>query len=147
MEKWAEVMKIQTSTTGNKGFTLIELLIVLLIIGVITSIATLSINTVRPTPTQVLYAQFQNQLELAQKTAQLKNIHLQLILKPKISTVIQLDPITQQWYKNNEIPALQWQNITVQSSKPEISILPNGFTTPATLSFTLGSESYLLDIK
>ena len=57
MAKWAAVMRIPTSATGSKGFTLIELLIVLLIIGVIASIAMLSINTTRPSATQILYSQ------------------------------------------------------------------------------------------
>jgi len=145
MAKWAVVMRIPISTTGSRGFSVIELLVVLLIIGVIASIATLSINTARPSTTQILYSQLQNQLELAQKIAQLKNIHLRLIVETSQSTVEQLNPITQQWFESTEIPSLQYQDILVQSSVGQIIISPSGYTTPAILSVTLGNESYQLN--
>jgi type II secretion system protein H len=140
-------MKIPTSIAGNKGFTLIELLIVLLIIGVVITFATLSINTARPSATQTLFKQLQNQLQQSQQLAQLKNINLRLVIKGNQSELEQLNPATQQWIKNTEIPTLKWQDIEVQSDESVINIFPNGYTTSTSLSVTLGNESYQLNTK
>lgn len=140
-------MKIPTSIAGNKGFTLIELLIVLLIIGVVITFATLSINTARPSATQTLFKQLQNQLQQSQQLAQLKNINLRLVIKGNQSELEQLNPATQQWIKNTEIPTLKWQDIEVQSDESVINIFPNGHTTSTSLSVTLGNESYQLNTK
>jgi type II secretion system protein H len=140
-------MKIPTSIAGNKGFTLIELLIVLLIIGVVITFATLSINTARPSATQTLFKQLQNQLQQSQQLAQLKNINLRLVIKGNQSELEQLNPATQQWIKNTEIPTLKWQDIEVQSDESVINIFPNGYTTSTSLSVTLGNESYQLKTK
>ena len=140
-------MKIPTSIIGSKGFTLIELLIVLLIIGILTSFTALSINTARPSESQILFKNLQNQLIQSQKIAQLKNAKLRLIIKGNESKVEQLDPVTQQWTNTSAIQALQWHDIKVDSSELVIYISPNGQTTPASLRISDGNESYQLEIK
>jgi len=140
-------MRIPTSIIGSRGFTLIELLIVLLIIGVITSVATLSINTARLPDGQILYSQLQNQLHLAKQTAQLKNVNLRLTLKENQSFAEQLDPSTQQWHKNNEISPLDWNNTIVTTSTSQIFVFPNGHTIPGSYSISIDGEPYTLNIK
>jgi len=137
-------MKILTSTTGSKGFTLIELLIVLLIIGITASFATLGLNNLRPSEAQTLVKQLQNQIHRSQRSAQLKNINLRLIIKGNKSLVEQLNPTTLQWLENSEIQALKWQDIVVDSSESVINVSPNGYTTPSTLDISTGGESYQL---
>jgi len=137
-------MKILTSTTGSRGFTLIELLIVLLIIGITASFATLGFNNLRPSEAQTLVKQLQNQLHQSQQSAQLKNLNLRLVIKNNQSTIEQLNPLTQEWLETSEIQALKWQEIVVDSSQSVINIFPNGYTTPSVLEITTGSESYQL---
>ena len=140
-------MKIPTSITGSKGFTLIELLIVLLIIGVLASFTTLSINTVRPSESQVLFNNLQNQLSQSQKIAQLKNVNLRLNINNKRSMIEQLEPETQMWINLPETQPLQWQNIDLAPSESIIYISPNGQTTSFSLKISDVNESYLLEVK
>jgi prepilin-type N-terminal cleavage/methylation domain-containing protein len=56
-----------------QGFTLIELLIVLVIIGIITSISLATINFSRPSPTQILEAQVKNLIIKSTKFAKRYN--------------------------------------------------------------------------
>ena len=140
-------MKTLTSTTGIKGFTLIELLIVLLIIGVLASFTTLSINTVRPSESQVLFNNLQNQLSQSQKIAQLKNVNLRLNINNKRSMIEQLEPETQMWINLPKTQPLQWQNIALAPSESIIYISPNGQTTSFSLKISDGNESYLLEVK
>ena len=137
-------MKILTSTTGSNGFTLIELLIVLLIIGITASFATLGLNNLRPSEAQTLVKQLQNQLHQSQQSAQLKNINLRLIIKGNKSLVEQLNPTTLQWLENSEIQALKWQDIVVDSSESVINISPNSHTSPFLFEIIDGNESYQL---
>ena len=141
MVELVEMMKIQTSITGSKGFTLVELLIVLLIVGVITSVAMLSINAARPSQAQLLFNQLKNQVISSQKTAQLKNVQLRLIITNDQSKVERLNPQTQQWIPSN-IPSLRWKNITLTSEDSEIFILPNGFVTSSVISLNQGEINY-----
>jgi type II secretion system protein H len=140
-------MKILTSVVGNKGFTLIELLIVLLIIGIVTSIATLSVNTARPSEVQTLYKQLQKQLHQSQKTAQLKNINLRLIIKDNQSKIERRNPSTQQWLETSQINTIKWQDIEVNPSELLLYIFPNGYTTPFSLTISHDNESYKLIAK
>jgi prepilin-type N-terminal cleavage/methylation domain-containing protein len=140
-------MRILTSAIGNKSFTLIELLIVLLIIGIASSFATLSINTARPSETQKLFKQLQNQLSQSKQISQLKNINLRLIIKGNQSEIEQLNPLTQKWLKTSDIQALKWKNIVIESSEPVINISPNGYITPTTFKISLGNESYQIKTK
>jgi len=137
-------MKILTSTTGSRGFTLIELLIVLLIIGITASFATLGLNNLRPSEAQALVKQFQDQLHQSQQSAQLKNINLRLVIKDNQSTIEQLNPITLQWLENSEIKVIKWKDIVVNSIESVINVSPNGYTTPSILEISADSESYQL---
>ena len=140
-------MKIPTSAIGTKGFTLIELLIVLLIIGIVSSVATLSVNAARPSQAQTLYKQLQNQLHQSQKIAQFKNINLRLMIEDHQSKIEQLNPTTQQWLGTPENGVVKWQGIEVDSSEPLIYISPNGHTTPFILSVRKDNESFNLIAK
>ena len=141
MAELVEMMKIQMSITGSKGFTLVELLIVLLIIGVITSVATLSINTARPSQAQLLFNQLKNQVMMSQKIAQLKNAQLRITITESQSKVDRLNPQTQQWESSN-IPSINYMNILVTSDESEILILPNGYITPSDISFDQNNTNY-----
>ncbi len=141
MVELVEMMKIQTSITGSKGFTLVELLIVLLIVGVITSVAMLSINAARPSQAQLLFNQLKNQVVMSQKTAQLKNVQLRLIFVDNQSNVEKLNPQSQQWESSN-IASVEWKNITISSDELEISILPNGYITPSVISLEQDNTHY-----
>jgi len=136
-----EMMKIPTSTTGSKGFTLVELLIVLLIIGVITTVATLSINAARPSQAQLLFNQLKNQATLSQQTAQLKNINLRIVISENQSKVERLNPKTHAW-TISKIPIVKWENIAISSDEPKILISPNGYTTPSFISFIQDGNQY-----
>ena len=103
-----------TSTIGIKGFTLLELLIVVLIIGVLTSVVSLSINAARPSESQILYKSLESQVKLSQKISQLKNLKLRLIINENRSKVEQFDPSTHQWLNASEIQKVQWVVVSCQ---------------------------------
>ncbi len=135
------VMKIPISATKNKGFTLVELLIVLLVIGIITTVAMLSINAARPSPMQLLLAQFKNQVQLSKHTAQLKNLDIRILITSNQSSVERLNPKTQKWEVSN-IPALTWKEVSVSTDQVTITISPNGYITPAFINMSHKGESH-----
>jgi len=141
MVELAGMMKTQISTIGSKGFTLIELLIVLLIIGVITSVATLSINAARPSQAQLLFNQLKNQVISSSKNSQLRNIKLRLVIADNQSKVERFNPQTQQWEASNISP-LKWKDIEVTSKESKILILPNGYITPSVISLDKNNADY-----
>jgi prepilin-type N-terminal cleavage/methylation domain-containing protein len=140
-------MKMPTSTIGIKGFTLLELLIVVLIIGVLTSVVSLSINAARPSESQILYKSLESQVKLSQKISQLKNLKLRLIINENRSKVEQFDPSTHQWLNASEIQKVQWKDIILEPNEIVIDISPNGQITPVTIKVIDTSKSYLLEIK
>jgi len=145
-----------TSTTGNsKGFTLIELLIVLLIVGIMVSIATISIKAARPSTTQMLFNQMKSQFHSVVDFSQLRNIDLRIDIDTvekdnKIHyqvTIQQLNPNDGKWYKNKAIApkVIKWENNIVSMSVETVFIAPNGFITPAIVEFKLDDETYQFD--
>jgi prepilin-type N-terminal cleavage/methylation domain-containing protein len=143
MARLAERMKIQTSAIKNKGFTLVELLVVLLIIGVIASIATLSINTARPSQVQLLFSQLKNQVLSSKKTAQLKNIKLRLIITDNQSTVEHHNPQNGQWVShNNTVPKSKLKGAIITSEKSKILFFPNGYVTSSVISLSQAGVTY-----
>lgn len=144
-----------TSTTGNnKGFTLVEMLVVLLIIGVMVSIATISIKAARPSNTQTLFNNIKNQFRLAIDFSQLRNTHLRIGINSiekdgdsHQTKIQQLAPSNGKWRDNISIMpnTLKWQNDSVSMNVDTVFILPNGFITPAIVKFKFDDESYQFD--
>lgn len=141
--KLAVKMKIQMSAIKNKGFTLVELLIVLLIIGVIASVATLSINAARPSQAQLLFSQLKNQALSLKKTAQLKNIKFRLIITDSQSTVERRNPQNEQWESHDSTPLkFKAKNVVITSEKSKILFFPNGYVTSSIISLTQAGVTY-----
>ena len=101
----------------------------------------------RPSESQALFKNLQNQLSQSQKIAQLMNVKLRLIIKNNQSRIEQLDPETQMWLTLPKVQTLQWQNIELAPSESIIYISPNGQTTNASLRISNENESYQLEVK
>lgn len=145
-----------TSPTGNsKGFTLIELLIVLLIVGIMVSMAAISVKTARPSATQTLFNQMKNQFHLVVDFSQLRNVDLRIDIDSVEKDndiyhqikIQQLNPNDGKWYKSKDITpkGLKWKNNAVFMSVETIFVTPSGFVTPAIVKFELDGETYQID--
>lgn len=146
------------STTGtSRGFTLIELLIVLLIVGIMTSLAAISLKTARPSTTKVLFNQMQNQFRSAINFSQFRNVDLRIkfIEKKKEedshyqTEIRQFTPEDGKWIENKNIAekVLTWENNTVSMEAENIMITPDGFITPTIVTFKFDDESYQFDTE
>ncbi|MBA5249358.1 MAG: prepilin-type N-terminal cleavage/methylation domain-containing protein [Gammaproteobacteria bacterium] len=146
------------STTGtSRGFTLIELLIVLLIVGIMTSLAAISLKVARPSTTKILFNQMKNQFRSAINFSQFRNVDLRIKFIEKKedkasyyqTEIRQLTPKDGKWIENKSIAekALTWKNNTVSMDVENIMIAPDGTITPATISFKLDDESYQFETK
>ena len=119
-----------TSTAGNKGFTLVELLVVLLIIGVMTSLVSLSLKAAQPSAAETLLNQLKTQFMWAKQYAQLMNQPTRIQLKGTQSTVQRWQTQRLDWVDLDKAPQLTFADLSIQSELRTIEIRPNGFITP-----------------
>lgn len=119
-----------TSTAGSKGFTLVELLVVLLIIGVMTSLVSLSLKAAQPSAAEKLLNQLKTQFIWAQQYAQLMNQPTRIELKGTQSTVQRWQTQRLDWVNLNDAPQITFDGLSIQSELRSIEIRPNGFITP-----------------
>ncbi|NYT28108.1 MAG: prepilin-type N-terminal cleavage/methylation domain-containing protein [Candidatus Thiodubiliella endoseptemdiera] len=142
-----------TLTTGNnKGFTLIELLIVLLIVGIMVSVAAISIKKATPSDTQKLFNQMKIQFHLMADFSQLKNVDLRINIDTigkdgniyYHTKIQQLNPDNGKWEENKTLfpKRLKWKNNAVSMSVETVFFMPNGFITPALVKFESEDEAY-----
>jgi prepilin-type N-terminal cleavage/methylation domain-containing protein len=117
----------------QKGFTLIEILVVVLIIGTLISLATISLNTLSQSPSQKAFNQLSKQISQSKKLAKIKNVIVALIIntKKKQSTVFYFNSEEQKWLINKEIKVIKLDKTIVEIDVEKIEIKPNGFITQA----------------
>jgi len=142
-------LKILTSPTGSKGFSLIEIVVALLIIALVSSILSLSINAGRSTTVESYYAQLNAQIRQASELSQLKNIEIHLKLSENQFQTLYFDKQTKEWIPTAQIDSVDLNGINLTTDVDLIKIHPNGFITPAELilranddtkTFNVGSE-------
>jgi prepilin-type N-terminal cleavage/methylation domain-containing protein len=135
-------------TLKNKGFTLIEVLVVLAIIGVLMGIVSLSINSIKPSKSQV----FVNKLENAVlKTKQFsinynKDSKIFFNQEKNLVEFYWLDGEEDVWKKNPNITEISFKNLYVLNDISNIIILPNGFTNNTTISVAANKKQPLIDL-
>jgi prepilin-type N-terminal cleavage/methylation domain-containing protein len=135
-------------TLKNKGFTLIEVLVVLAIIGVLMGIVSLSINSIKPSKSQV----FVNKLENAVlKTKQFsinynKDSKIFFNQEKNLVEFYWLDGEEDVWKKNPDITEISFKNLYVLNDINNIIILPNGFTNNTTISVAANKKQPLIDL-
>jgi prepilin-type N-terminal cleavage/methylation domain-containing protein len=119
-----------------KGFTLIEILVVVLIIGTLVSLATISLNTLSQSPSQKIFNQLSKQISQSKTTAKIKNIIVALIIntKKKQSTIFYFNSEQQKWLINKEIKPIKFDKTIVEVDVEKIEIKPNGFITQAIIN-------------
>lgn len=122
----------------NNGFTLIEILVVVLIIGTLISLATLSLNTLSQPPSQKIYNQLSKQISQSKTIAKIKNVIIALKIdsKKKQSIAYYFDSDKQKWLKTKEIKTVKFDKILVASDVEKIEIKPNSFITQAIITIT-----------
>ena len=123
---------------NNNGFTLIEILVVVLIIGTLVSLASLSLNTLSQPPSQKIYNQLSKQIAQSKTIAKMKNVIIALKIDPKKkqSTAFYFDSSNQKWLKSETIKAVKFDKILVASDVEKIEIKPNSFITQAIITIT-----------
>jgi prepilin-type N-terminal cleavage/methylation domain-containing protein len=139
-------LKILTSTTGSKGFTLIEIVVALLIIALVSSILSLSINAGRSTTVETYHTQMNTQIRQASKLSQLKNIEIRLKLSEHQSQAMYLDSPTQEWMSTTQIDSVDLNGVSLITDVDLIKILPNGFITKAELILRADDDTKTLNI-
>ncbi|GEM_PF-475397 len=138
-----------SKNTGSSGFTLVELLVVMLLIGIILSFASLSIHlSSADQPLRDFAKRLHAVLELAQEEALLNNQVLGVELTTQGYGFYRLEPHQQQQWTRLEETYQSWQDIpevieleleieglsaplkSDSNGKPQIAILPDGAITP-----------------
>jgi len=139
-------LKILTSTTGSKGFTLIEIVVALLIIALVSSILSLSINAGRSTTVETYHTQMNTQIRQASNLSQLKNIEIHLKLSQHQSQAVYFDTQTQEWTPTIQIDSVDLNGVSLITDVDLIKILPNGFITKAELILQADDDTKTLNI-
>ncbi|MDC9715068.1 MAG: prepilin-type N-terminal cleavage/methylation domain-containing protein [Gammaproteobacteria bacterium] len=151
-ERVVEKENIIDTDPFMKGFTLIELLVVVLIVSILASLVTLSINVASPSEVSKLKAKIQQHIALVQNHVQLYNqpIHLKvskdkmqaLSFQPEINKgkekVLSEKPL---WQPSQRLNVLNFKLRSVVCNVEIIKILPNGFITDATIILSQDGES------
>lgn len=132
--------RMRTSLAGNKGFTLIELLIVLLIIGVATSLATLSLRTMNSSPSERLISDLEAQFKWAQQHSQLMNQPTQIVVQGTSTKVQRWQTQHLAWANIDDAPKVNFAGLSVQSEQSTIQIQPNGYVSPANWTIKEGNS-------
>ncbi|CAC9437794.1 hypothetical protein BSPLISOX_2626 [uncultured Gammaproteobacteria bacterium] len=145
-------MKILATGTNNNsaakhsaGFTLIELLVVVIIIGILTSLATLSINLAKPSAVKSLKIKIQSHIVSMQNHSQLYNKPMRLIFHSNKMQSLTLNESS--WEPNKILPILEFGSVAVGSDVDTIKILPNGFITQASILLSKDGESSTINTK
>ena len=129
----------------NAGFTLIELLVVVVIVSILTSLVTLSMNLAKPSAVKSLKVKIQNHIASTQNHAQLYNKPIRLIIRSNKIQSLTLNKSS--WKPYKALPVLEFGSVAVDSDVDTIEILPNGFITQASIILSKDDESSIINTK
>ncbi len=131
--------QVRMPTLGNnqRGFTLIELLIVILIVGIVSSLSVYSVNLVSQQTQNSFVTKLQNQVQSARHKAQLYNfsMRIRLLEEGKDNETQQIiveyfDVDKQIWRLDTKLDKITLSNQqTILMDQPLIEIGANGFIT------------------
>jgi general secretion pathway protein H len=133
--------------TGHRGFTLIEILAVLIIIGVVSALAVISVRSLGRSsdPAGQTATRLAGLIELASENARLENIQYGLIIKPQHYEFTRFinhawipvsnDPV----FRKRDLPAGLSLSITVQNPIRIPQPATVNTATPATAAGTVGT--------
>ncbi len=142
--------------TGHRGFTLIEILAVLIIIGVVSALAVISVRSLGRSsdPAGQTAIRLAGLIELASENARLENIQYGLIIKPQHYEFVRF--ISYNWipitndpvFRKRDLPAGLSRSVTVQNPIRIPHPATANTATPATTVHTMdntqnGSENRL----
>ncbi len=130
----------------NAGFTLVELLVVIAIVGILTGLATLSVDLSKPSVVARLKAKIQNHIVSMQNHSQLYNKPIRLLFDAD-----KMQPLTlvdgSSWEGSAALPILAFDSVAVSADVDTIEILPNGFVTEALITLSKDDDSDVLNSK
>jgi prepilin-type N-terminal cleavage/methylation domain-containing protein len=129
----------------SAGFTLIELLIVVVIVGILTSLVTLSINLAKPSAVEGLKSKIQKHIVSMKNHSQLYNKPIRLIFHANKIQSLTLNESS--WQSNKALSILEFDSVSVNSDANIIEILPNGFITDAVIVLSKGDNTYTINTK
>jgi prepilin-type N-terminal cleavage/methylation domain-containing protein len=146
------MLRFHTNFLGNnKGFTLIEVLIVLAIVGVLMSVATISLNALLTSPVQEFKDKFNISFANVEKFTQHYNKASTISFNTKQKKVqfYYFDSTTDKWLINTHIPELLFNDLEILSDVQTIVIRPNGFVSGANITISQNKEDLplMLEIK